>query len=365
MKLSKTTLEKWESLRRFVPAGFTLVELLVVIAIIGVLIALLLPAVQAAREAARRTQCSNNLRQIGLSVQNYHDVHKRLPPGNLDLPFMKDNFTLGTARTIPCGTWGWDLFVLPFMEGTALYDAFDKTKNAYAFGLATHCEEGNDGGENPCGDVGNKHVADKCPPGLRCPSALREAGVPAATKDYAVNGGAEFPERLGAGTGTSSYLPSASQRANVFGLFWRNSELSFSGITDGTSNTILTMELTDALPVTSGLITSGYSYKAYANPFIFVNHDGQGYGVFTMSGQANIPPNYIHGNSTIGPSKTPRGVHPGGLQVCMVDCATFFVSNTVDTAVWYASFTRDSAHNTVNGSGYTAGGGGTTVSSSR
>lgn len=107
-------------------SGFTLVELLVVIAIIGILIALLLPAVQAARESARRSQCSNNLKQIGLSFQTYHDTYRDYP-------------TSGTgadpARTMVNGgiaigndqAWGWAYQILPFMEREALWEDTNDT----------------------------------------------------------------------------------------------------------------------------------------------------------------------------------------------------------------------------------------------
>src|SRR5688500_1207913 len=87
--------------------GFTLVELLVVIAIIGILIALLLPAVQAPREAARRSQCVNNLKQMGLACHNYHDVYNKLPPSRAD-----DGPT-------------WCTYILAFMEQQAMYEAYD------------------------------------------------------------------------------------------------------------------------------------------------------------------------------------------------------------------------------------------------
>ena len=90
--------------------AFTLVELLVVIAIIGVLVALLLPAVQAAREAARRTECSNNLRQAGIAVLLYHDSKKVLPQGGGDIA--PDN-------------WSWSGLILPFAEAQAEYDRID------------------------------------------------------------------------------------------------------------------------------------------------------------------------------------------------------------------------------------------------
>lgn len=95
--------------------GFTLVELLVVIAIIGVLIALLLPAVQQAREAARRSQCRNNLKQIGLGMQTYHASHGRFPPGYLYAPNPQGN---GKG-------FGWAAMLLPFVEQRAIYDRFE------------------------------------------------------------------------------------------------------------------------------------------------------------------------------------------------------------------------------------------------
>lgn len=99
--------------------GFTLVELLVVIAIIGVLVALLLPAVQAAREAARRSQCGNNLRQISIGLHNYHTSHKTFPPGCIE------------RRSPPSTTEkqiSWIVLLLPHIEQVALHDSFDMTK---------------------------------------------------------------------------------------------------------------------------------------------------------------------------------------------------------------------------------------------
>lgn len=110
------------------PAAFTLVELLVVIAIIGVLVALLLPAVQAARESARRSSCGNNLRQIGLAALNYESANNRLPPGylagkNFNRPFAESDATGDQQLT------GVFTFILPYMEASAVADLFSQEIN--------------------------------------------------------------------------------------------------------------------------------------------------------------------------------------------------------------------------------------------
>src|SRR5258708_9029835 len=98
---------RWSSRFR----AFTLVELVVVIAIIGILVALLLPAIQAAREAARRAQCQNHIKNLSLAAINYETAKKRLPPGFVP-----------TGPTSGIETWGWGVFILPYIEEQGIYD---------------------------------------------------------------------------------------------------------------------------------------------------------------------------------------------------------------------------------------------------
>ncbi|MGD9126322.1 MAG: DUF1559 domain-containing protein, partial [Planctomycetia bacterium] len=128
--------------------GFTLVELLVVIAIIGILIALLLPAIQAAREAARRMQCSNNLKQIGLAFENYHGAHSCYPSAYI-VQAGGVNFNSGTHDAGP--GWAWGTLLLPFMEQNPLYEQIDF--------------------DYPCWHANNEAVAKTPVSGFLCPSA--------------------------------------------------------------------------------------------------------------------------------------------------------------------------------------------------
>jgi prepilin-type N-terminal cleavage/methylation domain-containing protein/prepilin-type processing-associated H-X9-DG protein len=196
--------------------GLTLIELLVVIAIIAVLIGLLLPAVQKVREAAARTSCANNLKQIGLGLHLYHDANAVLPPGYRD-PRPPPQFGPG---------WGWAAFLLPTVEQGNLYRELGvDTQNI-----------GN--GANPVAPTPQTQAVLSV---FVCPA---DPG-PAVNPYYDNHGKANY---RGVGGGRQPMVPIAGGLglADVFapldGTFWRNSRVRFDDVTDGLSNTLMVGE---------------------------------------------------------------------------------------------------------------------------
>ncbi len=201
--------------------GFTLIELLVVIAIIAILIALLVPAVQKVREAAARTQCQNNLKQIGLALHNFHDTYKRFPSG-LMVPLGTGSGMVLPSSCPRCaqppvpGMWGsWLTYILPYMEQQPLYNQLILTQREYAYCL------------------GPTSPGAKVVPTYICPSDY----VPTTTIEY----GAYY-------FGVNSYFGNAGTKAwpvssaSLNGVLYYNSSTTIASITDGTSNTLMAGE---------------------------------------------------------------------------------------------------------------------------
>jgi prepilin-type N-terminal cleavage/methylation domain-containing protein len=299
--------------------GFTLVELLVVIAIIGVLVALLLPAVQAAREAARRSQCSNNLKQQSLAMMGYHDTFLVFPPGNIWTSNMgTDSNPSGQIM----GSFGWPAYILPYMEATNVHSQINFNVQAF---VETIGDNRSATLRTNLGNTANRNAANSQPASFVCPSARRHALAHRTKhKDYAINAGvcdSCCVERNG---------------STKDGMGFLNSAVPLREVTDGTTNTFLLLELANWAPHSwCGNASNRRTFQP-CNPFFFVHHQSEGYVCSNQGTAQRLPPNDVYINDTRGAYSE----HPSGIQASMVDGSVRFVNNSIDFLTYRATFTR-------------------------
>jgi prepilin-type N-terminal cleavage/methylation domain-containing protein/prepilin-type processing-associated H-X9-DG protein len=294
--------------------AFTLVELLVVIAIIGILVSLLLPAVQTAREAGRRSQCTNNLRQFGLAIHNYHDAFK-------SLPISIGPWSEGRSPTPQRNGKGWILGILPQLEQLGLYTQFE-------------ANGGFTGDMNSGGGIyssGCRAAMKTTLPVLRCPTDGKSE--PISTQMYQWNGvevavtnykGCIGDTRMGGGTSIHTGTePDCHNTNRCNGLFYRNNYqdgLTLASIRDGTSNTFLVGE---DIPDDNWHSVAYYSNADYSS--------------------CHARPNYFPKPPTPGQwwnTMSFRSLHPGGLNFCYADGSVRFVTQTIDHPTYRALSTK-------------------------
>jgi len=308
--------------------GFTLVELLVVIAIIGILVALLLPAVQSAREAARRMQCSNNIKQIALASHNFHDTYKRLPPGILSQDSARNSITGGHQYI------GHLVYLMPFMEQQPLFDRIDAALDINV----DHYPGTGYGTGKPIGSwwtlSGTWAAAQTRIPSFECPSANpysdQSTSAYLRTNNLTIEIG-HFGQPLNylgrtnyagcAGAIGESHLNAGW--ANYKGLFWPRSKTRFADMIDGTSNTIAFGEvLGDRRPPNDS------GPMLYSFTWIGMGPMVTGWGLASPVSKAGY---YQNGS-----------MHPGAVLFALGDGSVRSVSGTVDAnSFLYASATQD------------------------
>jgi len=307
--------------------GFTLVELLVVIAIIGVMVGLLLPAVQAAREAARRMQCSNNMKQLGLAVHNYADSFRRMPASSLGY-----GGCVGTPRNGEIKNANGLVGLLPYIELQNLFDRFNHNQ-AYAIGFnrATGTVVG-----DPAVN-GNAVVAGTIVEAFLCPSdnnpaVGRLAGVhygpapgfvgAATNYDFIVTAGTEF----GA---CNSYATSTGPTKRMFGGDFNT---RMADVIDGLSNTFMMGETTKFH--TNGAAFA-WAYRGWVMTGIDPHHSAVNGGI-NIWHQPWIDPSwqnppYIPVRGRARSWWVPAAsLHPGGCHFTMGDGSVQFVSQTIE-----------------------------------
>lgn len=281
--------------------GFTLIELLVVIAI---LVALLLPAVQQAREAARRAQCKSNLKQIGIGLHNYHDVHQTLPPG-----FIGVDLATRTPHIGGMNSFGWGVFILPMVDQAPLYQEFN-TKVSLL---------------DPINNPANNAPTQKILNVYRCPS---DTAQDTWDLDYDTGG---FLIKLA----SSNYVGhfgtleledcelTPNQQCIGDGAFYHNSATRFRDFTDGQSSTFVTGERRSGDP------------GDFNSTWVGAPAEGEE-ALARILGIADHTPN--HENGHLDDFSSP---HVGGCHMLAADGAVHFVATTLDDGVWKSLATRN------------------------
>jgi prepilin-type N-terminal cleavage/methylation domain-containing protein/prepilin-type processing-associated H-X9-DG protein len=299
--------------------GFTLVELLVVIAIIGILVALLLPAIQAAREAARRSQCINNLKQVGIGMQNYHDTNKKLPAGNFSC------------------CWGtWQMTILPFIEEQQLADLYQFSPKIYPVYLPNYRYDSEDPSTTP--PVKNLQVCQTRIPNLTCPSdepQLRQNGI--AQHNYVVNYG--NTNHIGWDIGTVKYL-GAPFAGDDQTKPYPPIEVKFREISDGLSKTLLASETVQGQAGDARALTWwgwGAVFETYDPPNSNAADIIQGLSTDCQPIDPNPPCAPMSAGGIMRAAARSR--HSGGVNAVMLDGSVHFVVDDVDLAAWRGAST--------------------------
>jgi prepilin-type N-terminal cleavage/methylation domain-containing protein/prepilin-type processing-associated H-X9-DG protein len=306
--------------------GFTLVELLVVIAIIGILVALLLPAIQAAREAARRTQCINNLKQLGVAMQNYHDSKKQLPAGSFSCCY---------------GTW--QMFILPYIEEGQLGDLYELSpKNLPVYHPGYGYDVRNLSLTPP---VRNLEVCQTRIQTLTCPSDEPQVRLNGITlNNYVVNYGNTDYRRstLTDANGDKVKHLGAPFVLNDLNPPYPDIQVKFREITDGLSKTLLGSETVQGDQGQGGDARAltwwgfGAGFQAFDPPNTSLPDFTQ--GPSSCNPETPNPPCEQEGAGGLARAAA-RSRHPGGVNAVLCDGSVQFVVDNVDLTVWRAAST--------------------------
>ena len=302
--------------------GFTLVELLVVITIIGILIALLLPAVQAAREAARRSQCLNNFKQVGLAMHSYHDAKKCFPPGMFMHTTGSPNICNQTVATAYYG-FGWAALILPYLEKSQLSEQMDFSGSDYTQGSNR--------------TLGATRIAD-----YLCPSDPQNGELVSVSSAWQNGTDAREDFRMTNMAGVCHSEPNSNDRWTCGttltwpkpygvndGMLGEGKGYKMEQVLDGTSNTLLVGELNGAGP------------RTYAGHFwVTWNLAGMFNGI---NGPLTVPGGLKAGYNirTTGFSS----FHPGGCHFLVTDGSARFLAQSLDHEVLLAVTTREKGKN--------------------